>query len=44
MAEPRQGDVLRVTGDEEEGHFAIVVSQERFNRGTYVVAVPVTSK
>jgi len=44
MPHPRQGDVYRVIQGAEADHFAIVVSHAKFNRGSYIVAVPVTTK
>ena len=44
MLQPRQGDIYRVISGDEADHFVIIVSHEKFNRGSYVVAVPVTSK
>jgi len=38
------GEIYEFAFGEEESHYAIVVSQERFNRGKYLIVVPVTSK
>lgn len=40
---PAQGDVYTVFLGNDE-HFAIIVSEERFNRGDYVIALLVTSR
>ncbi len=38
------GEIYEFALGEEESHYAIVVSQERFNRGKYLIVVPITSK
>jgi mRNA-degrading endonuclease toxin of MazEF toxin-antitoxin module len=43
MAVPQQGDVYAVFVGGQP-HFVVVVSEEQFNRGDYVVAVLITSQ
>ena len=42
--DPCQGEVYLAIGGPVVGHQVIIVSQQKFNRGNFVVAVPSTSK